>query len=86
MDWGDDQALLRSVDVSANRNQEVKEVEEDMLLFQNQFLTCIVIFTEEWERDARNGGGLALSVGCAKTPMVLLNNSGWSPPLGAGYF
>ena len=45
MDGGDEQAFLRSPDVSANLNQEVKEVEEDIVNFQSQFLTCIVILT-----------------------------------------
>ena len=45
MDGGDEQAFLRSLDISANLNQEVRDVEEDVVLFQNQFLTCIVILT-----------------------------------------
>ena len=45
MDAGDEQAFSRSRDVLANLNQKVKEVEEDIVLFQNQFLTCIVILT-----------------------------------------
>ena len=44
MDGGDEQAFLRSLDISANLNQEVRDVEEDVVLFQNQFLTCTVIF------------------------------------------
>ena len=39
MDGGDERASLRSPDISANLNQEVGEVEEDIVLFQNQFLT-----------------------------------------------
>ena len=34
MDGGDEQAFLRSLDISANLNQEV---EEDIVLFQNKF-------------------------------------------------
>ena len=45
MDGGDEQAFLRSLDISANVNQEVRDVEEDVVLFQNQFLTCNVIWT-----------------------------------------
>ena len=45
MDGGNEKAFFRSLDVSANLNQEVKDVAEDILLFQNQFLTCIVIMT-----------------------------------------
>ena len=35
MDGGDEQAFLRTLDISANLNQEVREVEEDIVLFQN---------------------------------------------------
>ena len=45
MDGGDEQAFLRSLDISANLNQEVRDVEEEVVLFQNQFLTCTVILT-----------------------------------------
>ena len=45
MDGGDEQAFLRSLDISANLNQEVRDVEEYVVLFQNQFLTCTVILT-----------------------------------------
>ena len=59
MDGGDEQAFLRSLDVSANLNQEVKDdVEEAILHFQNQFLTCMVILTRDGKfRDASKGGG-----------------------------
>ena len=43
-------------------------------------------FDGGWEGDASNGGGLGLSVGCAKTPMVLLSKWGWSPPQDGGHF
>ena len=43
MDGGDEQAFSRSLDSSATLKQEVRDVEEDIVLFQNQFLTCIVI-------------------------------------------
>ena len=33
MDGGDEQAFLRSVDISANLNQEVRDVEENVVLF-----------------------------------------------------
>ena len=45
MDGGEEQAFLRSLDISAYLNQEVRDVEEDVVLFQNQFLTCTVILT-----------------------------------------
>ena len=45
MDGGDEQAFLRSLDISANLNQEARELEEDIVRFQNQFLNCIVILT-----------------------------------------
>ena len=35
MDGGDEPAFLRSLDMTANLNQEVREVEEDIVLFQN---------------------------------------------------
>ena len=56
MDGGDEQAFLRSLDVSANLNQEVREVEEDIVLFQNQFLTCIVILTGDGKGMQAMGG------------------------------
>ena len=40
MDGGDEKPFLRSLDISANLNQEVRDVEVDVFLFQNQFLTC----------------------------------------------
>ena len=89
MDGGDEQAFLRILDISANLNQEVRDVEEDIVLFQNQFLTCIVILTGDgkgMQAVGGGGGGLGLSVGCAKTPMVLLSKWGWSPPLDGGIF
>ena len=42
MDGGDEQAFLRSLDVSANLNQEVKEVEEDIVPFQNHFCLALL--------------------------------------------
>ena len=87
MDGGDEKAFLRSLDISANLNQEVRDVEEDIVLFQNQFLTCIVILTGDGKgMQAMGGGGAGLSVGCAKTPMVLLSKWGWSPPPDGGHF
>ena len=59
MDGGDKQAFLRSVDISAKINQEVREVEEDIVLFQNQFLTCIVILMGDGKgMQAMGGGGI----------------------------
>ena len=45
MDGGDEQAFLRSLDNPANLNQEERDVEEEVVLFQNQFLTYSVILT-----------------------------------------
>ena len=56
MDGGDEQAFLRSPDISANLNQEVRDVEEDVVLFQNQFLTCTVILTGDWKGMQAMGG------------------------------
>ena len=56
-DGGDEQALLRSLDISANLNQEVRDVEEDVVLFQNQFLTCTVILTGDGKGMQAMGGG-----------------------------
>ena len=85
MDGGDEQAFLRSLDISANLNQEVRDVEEEVVIFQIQFLTCIVILTGDG-KGMQAMGGLGLSVGCAKTPMVLLSKWGWSPPKDGGHF
>ena len=57
MDGGDEQAFLRSLDISANLNQEVRDVEEDVVLFQNQFLTCAVILTGDGKGMQAMGGG-----------------------------
>ena len=57
MDGGHEQAFLRSLDISAYLNQEVRDVEEDVVLFPNQFLTCTVILTGDPKGDASNGGG-----------------------------
>ena len=56
MDCGDEQAFLRSLDTSANLNQEVRDVEEDVVLFQNQFLTCTVILTGDGKGMQAMGG------------------------------
>ena len=56
MDGGDEQAFVRSLDISANLNQEVREVEEDIVLFQNQFLTCIVILSGDGKGMQAMGG------------------------------
>ena len=45
MDGGDEQAFLRSLDISAYLNQEVRGVGEDVILFPNHFLTWAVILT-----------------------------------------
>ena len=58
MDGGHEQAFLRSLDISANLNQEVRDVEEDVVLFPNQYLTCIVIWTGDGKGVQAMGGGL----------------------------
>ena len=57
MDGGDEQAFLRSLDVCANLKQAVKEVQEDFVLFQNQFLTCIVTLTWDGKGMQAMGAG-----------------------------
>ena len=86
MDGRDERNFLRSLDISANLNQEVRDVEEDVVLFLNEFLTCIVVLTGDRKGMQAKGGRLGLSVGCAKTPMVLLSKWGWSPPQDGGHF
>ena len=56
MDGGDEQVFLRSLDISAYLNQEVRDVEEDVVLFQNQFLTCTVILTGDGKGMQAMGG------------------------------
>ena len=56
MDGGDEQAFLRILDISANLNQEVRDVEEDVVLFQNQFLPCTVILTGDGKGMQAMGG------------------------------
>ena len=56
MDGGDEKAFLRSLDISANLNQEVRDVEEDVVLFRNQFLTCNVILTGDGKGMLAMGG------------------------------
>ena len=49
---------MRSLGVSANLNLEVKEVEEDVVLIQIQFLTCIIILTGDGKgMQAMRGAG-----------------------------
>ena len=50
------QNFLRRLGVSANLKQEVKDVEEAILQFQNQFLTCIVIPTRDGKGMQAMGG------------------------------
>ena len=58
MDGGNEQAFVRSLDTSANLNQEVRDVEEDIVLFQNQFLTCYIILTGDGQGpECKQGGG-----------------------------
>ena len=48
--------FLKSLDVSASLNQEVKDVEEAILQFQNRFSTCIVILTGDGKGMQAMGG------------------------------
>ena len=57
MDGGDEQAFLRSLDIPVNLNQEVRDVEEDVLLFPKQIFDLHCHLDGGWERDASNGGG-----------------------------
>ena len=57
MDGGDEQAFLRSLDISANLNQGVRDVEEAVVLFQNHFFTCISIVTGDGKGLQAMGGG-----------------------------
>ena len=55
MDGGDEGCFLRSLDIS-DLNQEVRDVEENAILFQNQFLTCTVILTGDGKGMQAMGG------------------------------
>ena len=57
MDGGDEEGFLRSFDISANLNQEVRELEEDIVLFQNHFLTCNVRLTGDGKGMQAMGEG-----------------------------
>ena len=57
MDGRDEQAFLRSLDVSPDLNQEVRDVEEDVVLLRNHFLTCIVISTGDGKGMQAMGRG-----------------------------
>ena len=85
MHGGGEQAFLRSLDISANLNQEVRDVEEDVVLFQNQFLTCIVILTGDG-KGMQAMGAAGSKCWLCKTPMVLLSKWGWRPPQDGGHF
>ena len=52
----DEQTFFRSPDISANLIQEVRDVEEDVVCFQNQIFTCIVILTGDWKGMQAMGG------------------------------
>ena len=51
MDGADEQAFLRNLDI-----YEVRDVEEDIVIFQNQFLTYIVILTGDGKGMQAMGG------------------------------
>ena len=69
---------MRGLDVSADLNQEVKDVEEAILLFQNQFLTCIVILTGDGKRmQAMGGAGLCKNPNGIVEQMGVESTSRW---------
>ena len=75
LDGGDEQAFLRSLDISANLNQEVRDVEEDVVHFQNQFLTCTVILTGDGKgMQAMGGAGSKCSL--CKDPNGIVEQGG----------
>ena len=77
MDGGNEKAFLRSRDISANRNQEVKELEGDIVLFQNQFSTCILILTGDGKgMQAIGGGGGWLKCWLCKDPNGIVEQMG----------
>ena len=57
MDGGDEQAFLRSLDISANLNQEVRDVEEEVRPLSKPIFDLHCHFDRGWEGDASNGGG-----------------------------
>ena len=75
MDGGEERAFLRSLDVSANLKQEVNDVEEDIVLFQNQFLTCIVTLTGD-EKGTEAMGGAASKCSFCKDPNAIVEQMG----------
>ena len=60
--------FLRSLYISANLNQEVRDVEEDVVLFQNQFLTCTLILTGDGKGMQAMGGGAGSKCWLCKDP------------------
>ena len=75
MDGGDEQAFLRSLDISAKLNQEVRDVEEDVVLFQTQFLTCMVILTGV-EKGMQAIGGAGSKCWLCKDPNGIVEQRG----------
>ena len=75
MDGEDEQAFLSSLDISTNLNQEVRDVEEDVVLFQNQFLTCTVILTGDGKGMQAMGGAGCKSWLC-KDPNGIVEQMG----------
>ena len=75
MDRGNEQVFFRSPDISANPNQEVREVEEDIVLFQSQFLTCIVILTGDG-KGMQAFGGVGFECWLCKDPNGIVEQIG----------
>ena len=75
MDGGYEQAFLRSLDISPNLNQEVMEVEEGIVLFENQLLTCIAILTGDGKGMQAMGGAGSKCTLC-KDPNGIVEQKG----------
>ena len=56
IDGGDEHAFLRSQGISADLKHEVRDVEEDIVMFQNHFLTCIIFVTGDGKGMQAMGG------------------------------
>ena len=80
--------FLRSLDISANLNQEVKEVEEDIVLFPNPCLSCIVILTGDGKgiQAIWWGGGAGSKCWFRKDPNGIVEQMGVEVTLRRGAF
>ena len=85
MDGGEEQAFLRSLDTCANLNQEMRDVEEDVALFQTQFLTCTVILTGHGKGMQAMGGAAPKCCLC-KDPNGIIEQRGVKSTSRSGAF